>query len=322
MSSGAVGGASSSKVIAAGSGQLTCLKVDSIIGGVCSALEAAARQSEKYSASVSGLNKQVGHFPNLLPIAERILVNGLCSKESFIIAHIYGQRLVKKKTTYILNSRSLVPFFLASLIVASKFLDDFYCRNAYFASVGDMSLDELNALELRLCFLLDFDLNVSKEEFDKMYLSLTIESCFISPTAWKVPKSVSISESIDSCHRSSSGAWTATNVSTSKSIDSCYRGSSSGAWTSTSVPPSKSIGSSYGVPLSAGPSNIPLDTTGWPALPSATLSTVRYSDVALPWDPAAIWQPDASRQAPGPPCRDPLGAAAAWFSSRPQCPPA
>ncbi len=54
----------------------------------------------------------------------------------------------------------------ASVMVASKFLDDHYCRNSYFAAAGGMTTTELNALEVRFCFLMDFKLAVSTEEYE------------------------------------------------------------------------------------------------------------------------------------------------------------
>lgn len=63
---------------------------------------------------------------------------------------------------------------MLSLIVASKFLDDFYCRSAYFSAVGNVPVKTLNDLELNLCFLLDFNLSVSKEEFDATLSILTV----------------------------------------------------------------------------------------------------------------------------------------------------
>lgn len=263
-------------------------KVDFIVKGVCSALEATARHSEKYASSVSGFQRS-SHFPNLVSIAERILENGLCSKESFVISHIYSQRLIKKRTAYVLNSQSVLAFFLASLVVAAKFLDDFYCRNAYFAAVGDMPLQQLNELELRLCFLLDFDLNVSKEEFGTTWSRLSLDTCLqASPSTWLV-SAESVKQNVLK--------WP------SKPIES----------------------SSYGVPLHSPirpAANTTLDTCGWPSLPSISLCTARYTDAALPWDPATIWQPGEAQARSSLPCRDPLGAAAAWFSSVPHCSPA
>ena len=52
-----------------------------------------------------------------------------------------------------------------SVLVGSKIVDDFYCRNVYYAMASGITKAELNALELKLCFLLDFEMNVKPEEF-------------------------------------------------------------------------------------------------------------------------------------------------------------
>ena len=67
-----------------------------------------------------------------------------------------------------------VSTLMSSLLVASKYLDDFYCMNTYFASLGGISVENLNDLELKICFLLNFDLSVSKEEFDSTFSKLTL----------------------------------------------------------------------------------------------------------------------------------------------------
>ena len=78
-------------------------------------------------------------------------------------------------------------------MIASKFLDDFYCRNVYFAMVGGMSNEVLNDLELRLCFMLDFDLNVSKDDFEYAAFHLSSEACFRpSPSTWIMSNKVAV----------------------------------------------------------------------------------------------------------------------------------
>ena len=57
-------------------------------------------------------------------------------------------------------------FLLLAFQVASKILDDFYCRNTYYALAGNVSKQELMDLELQLCFMLKFDLNVTPAEFE------------------------------------------------------------------------------------------------------------------------------------------------------------
>ena len=69
-------------------------------------------------------------------------------------------------------------FSFPSVMVASKFLDDFYCRNSFFAAAGGMTTAELNALEVRFCFLMDFRLAVSVEEYDACVGTLLAGVCF------------------------------------------------------------------------------------------------------------------------------------------------
>ncbi len=101
---------------------------------------------------------------------------------------IYARRILKRKkslaimTPYYLPRWFLVTYvfpvllsvILRRLMIASKFLDDFYCRNIYFASVGGISTAALNEMELRVCFLLDFDLCVTKDQFETSMFALSM----------------------------------------------------------------------------------------------------------------------------------------------------
>lgn len=58
------------------------------------------------------------------------------------------------------------------VLVATKFLDDSYYSNVYFAKVGGVSLPELNGLEVELLLRLDFRLHVQPAEFEAVCASL------------------------------------------------------------------------------------------------------------------------------------------------------
>lgn len=90
---------------------------------------------------------------------------GLCSKECFIIALVYAERLLQKQDNFTLSRNNVHRFMLVSIMVASKILDDFYCRNVFYAKAGGMSVDAINDLELQMVFMLDFVLQVQPEEF-------------------------------------------------------------------------------------------------------------------------------------------------------------
>lgn len=96
---------------------------------------------------------------------EHIMNSNLCSKECFVMALVYGERLLQCHPEFVIARRNVHRLVLISIMVASKILDDFYCRNMYYSLAGGISKTELNTLELQFCFLLDFDLNVSVQEF-------------------------------------------------------------------------------------------------------------------------------------------------------------
>ncbi len=57
------------------------------------------------------------------------------------------------------------PFLFLQVLLASKFLDDFYYNNAYWARVGGVGTTELNTLELDMLAKLHFNLHVQTEEY-------------------------------------------------------------------------------------------------------------------------------------------------------------
>lgn len=58
-------------------------------------------------------------------------------------------------------------------MIAAKFYDDFFYYNPFFATVGGIKPLEINALEIELLFLLEFNLFVSREEYGRYYETLT-----------------------------------------------------------------------------------------------------------------------------------------------------
>lgn len=57
---------------------------------------------------------------------------------------------------------------IAAFVLAAKFIDDVVFRNTDYASLGDVSLDDMNALELRMLAVLDWNLCVSIDTY-KLY---------------------------------------------------------------------------------------------------------------------------------------------------------
>ncbi|KAL2540594.1 Cyclin-U3-1 [Abeliophyllum distichum] len=101
---------------------------------------------------------------------DRIFKYSRCSPSCFVIAHIYVDRFVQQTNIY-LTSLNVHRVIITSVMVAAKFIDDAFFNNAYYARVGGVSTAELNKLEIKFLFGLDFQLHVTLQTFRK-YCSL------------------------------------------------------------------------------------------------------------------------------------------------------
>lgn len=105
---------------------------------------------------------------------DRIFKYSCCSPSCFIVAQIYVDRFIQRRNVH-LTSLSVHRLLIASLTVAAKFIDDAFFNNAYYAKVGGISTAELNRLEAKFLFGLDFWLHVSVDTFGKYCLLLEKE---------------------------------------------------------------------------------------------------------------------------------------------------
>ncbi|KAL0391013.1 UNVERIFIED_CONTAM: Cyclin-P3-1 [Sesamum calycinum] len=97
---------------------------------------------------------------------DRIFKYSCCSPSCFVIAHIYVDRFIQR-TNMCLTSLNIHRLLITSVMVAAKFMDDAFFNNAYYARVGGVSTAELNKLEMKFLFSLDFQLHVSVQTFRK-----------------------------------------------------------------------------------------------------------------------------------------------------------
>mmetsp|Transcript_59504 Transcript_59504/g.153777 ORF Transcript_59504/g.153777 Transcript_59504/m.153777 type:complete len:143 (-) Transcript_59504:399-827(-) len=88
-----------------------------------------------------------------------------CSSECFVICAAYLDRFDRRHPG-ITGPLTCHRLLLVSLALAAKFHDDTHYVNSFYAKVGGLSLQELNALELLMLRLLDFRLHVTPEEFE------------------------------------------------------------------------------------------------------------------------------------------------------------
>ncbi|GKU86591.1 hypothetical protein SLEP1_g1099 [Rubroshorea leprosula] len=87
-----------------------------------------------------------------------------CSPSCFVIAYIYVDRFLQKTNIH-LTSLNVHRLLITSVMVAAKFIDDAFFNNAYYARIGGISTAELNRLEMKFLFNLDFRLQVSVKTF-------------------------------------------------------------------------------------------------------------------------------------------------------------
>ena len=57
-------------------------------------------------------------------------------------------------------------------MLAAKFFDDQYYNNAYYAKVGGVPMQEINALEVEFLFMCNFDLFVTRKKYEDYLTSL------------------------------------------------------------------------------------------------------------------------------------------------------
>ncbi|XP_073063445.1 LOW QUALITY PROTEIN: cyclin-P3-1 [Primulina eburnea] len=104
----------------------------------------------------------------------RIFKYSCCSPSCFVIAHIYVDRFIQRTDSRI-TSLNIHRLLITSVMVAAKFMDDAFFNNAYYARVGGVSTTEMNKLERRFLFAVDFRLYVSVQTFEKYCSALKIE---------------------------------------------------------------------------------------------------------------------------------------------------
>lgn len=102
---------------------------------------------------------------------DRIFKYSGCSPSCFVIAHIYVDRFLKRLELH-LTSLNVHRLLITAVMLAAKFIDDGFFNNAYYAKVGGVSTVEMNRLEMKFLFSLDFRLQVSVETFNRYCLDL------------------------------------------------------------------------------------------------------------------------------------------------------
>lgn len=111
---------------------------------------------------------------------ERILKYSKCTPEAFVV----GMLLLCKFTVF---SRHPISVFnvhrmlITSTLIAAKMRDDEYYANTYYARIGGITADELNALEVHFLTTLSWDMWVGEDEFECVVaMLLTVRNAVVA----------------------------------------------------------------------------------------------------------------------------------------------
>ena len=88
--------------------------------------------------------------------------NNVCSLSSYINLKILIDKGIIKLTIY-----NIHRLLLISIMIFSKFYDDDYYSNLYWSRIGGISLEDLNNLEIEYLNLLDYNININTEKYEK-----------------------------------------------------------------------------------------------------------------------------------------------------------
>ncbi|CAN1131933.1 CYCP3-1 [Linum perenne] len=106
---------------------------------------------------------------------DRIFKYSCCSPSCFVIAQIYVDRFVQQTNIH-LTSLNVHRILITSIMLAAKFVDDAFFNNAYYARVGGITTGELNKLEMKFLFSIDFRLQVNTSTFGRYCCNLEREA--------------------------------------------------------------------------------------------------------------------------------------------------
>jgi len=130
-----------------------------------------------FSCTVFKQTQKVNAVPlpdvqKIFKFIKRIFDKARLHAEAIIIALVYIERLIKKKTVN-LDKRNWMPIVVTSLLTASKMWDDHSSYNAEFAEIMPIfTLQDINELERRFLNTLNYAFSISSSEYARYYFGL------------------------------------------------------------------------------------------------------------------------------------------------------
>lgn len=144
------------------------------VGVAGSGFVAALANVLTHLASLAGRPQRVTRFHAIrapqLSIHDYLLRIGTyfqCSNECFVLSLVYIDRIVKLHPEFTICNLNIHRLLVTSVMLAAKFFDDVYYSNAYYAKVGGVRTQELNALEALFLRLIVWKLHVYPQEYEQ-----------------------------------------------------------------------------------------------------------------------------------------------------------
>mmetsp|Transcript_21764 Transcript_21764/g.73209 ORF Transcript_21764/g.73209 Transcript_21764/m.73209 type:complete len:224 (-) Transcript_21764:367-1038(-) len=131
-------------------------------------------------------------------LVDRILKYAGVSEETMILALIYIDLVVQCNPAFVITSLNIHRLLITSVMLASKYFDDLYYNNAYYARVGGISVAEVNNLEMEMLRMISFSLYVAPEQYDRYRSSLYDQLQWTKPAGMHVPAPMSVPPSVSS----------------------------------------------------------------------------------------------------------------------------
>ena len=98
----------------------------------------------------------------------RIIKYTEIENNTLIVAYLYIIKLIEKEN-FVLGINNVYRLLLGAAVLAKKMIEDITLNNAYYCNIGGLSVKDLNMIEYSLFTRIDFDVNIKKEDVDKVY---------------------------------------------------------------------------------------------------------------------------------------------------------
>ncbi|ORX53159.1 cyclin-domain-containing protein [Hesseltinella vesiculosa] len=102
----------------------------------------------------------------------RIIKFTSLEKSCLLIILIYIDRVCERHPHFTISSLTVHRFLITAVTLSSKALSDSYCTNTFYAKIGGITTQELNALELEFLWLIDWHLVSTGVMLQQYYANL------------------------------------------------------------------------------------------------------------------------------------------------------